>query len=323
MKKILLDKMEFPYNFIKEININIYLLKINRYTTNGILNNFKKKIYNFFNINDKYIILGNGSDELIFFIISCYKKYKFNFVGSFYPCFYMYEFYSKSCNVPFIKFNLNKKYSFNQYKISDFLIKKKCGIFFISYPNNPTGKIFDIKKILFLIRKCKRTLFVIDEAYYFYSNKTLLKFKFKNVVILRTFSKIGFSSLRLGFMICNKNNYLYFVNKKSPYNVNIFAIKLISFFIKNFDFYKKKFEKVKKQKKIVLKKLKINSESNFFLIKNKKGLLKMFKKYNILIKKIYYNSNKYLRISIGKKENNYKVIKIINEIHKKEKNKRN
>ncbi|MGX7589457.1 aminotransferase class I/II-fold pyridoxal phosphate-dependent enzyme [Candidatus Vidania fulgoroideorum] len=309
---IKLNKMEFPYNFKKKIKIkefiNFYPLKKKK---KKLIKIIKKK----FKIKNK-IILGNGSDELIFFLISCYKKKEFNFVSSFYPSFSMYEFYSKSCNIPFIKIKLCKKFNFNTKKLIKFINFNKCGIFFISYPNNPTGNLFKKRNINKLIKNCKNTLFVLDEAYYFFSKKKInLR---NNVVILRTFSKIGFAGLRMGILICNNRNYNYLIKKQSPYNINILVISFfINFFKKNTKKLNIKINKLIKEKKRIYNKIKkkvYKSYGNFFLVKKKYFFLNnKFKKNNFKTKIVKINNFKYFRFSIWKKKINNKIIKIFNE----------
>ncbi|MGX7577296.1 aminotransferase class I/II-fold pyridoxal phosphate-dependent enzyme [Candidatus Vidania fulgoroideorum] len=307
MKELQLNKMEFPWGFCKHIKTNLY-------PKQNLITKLKKLIKKFLKIKEK-IILGNGSDELIFFIISCYKKTNYKYISSFYPSFYMYEFYSKSCNIPFIRIKLNRNFSFKN-KLYKF-INKNCGIFFIAYPNNPTGNIFKRQKVLKLIKKCKKTLFVIDEAYFFFSKKTIT-IKTGNHIILRTFSKIGFAGLRLGILICINKNYKYFKKKKSPYNINSFTIFFFIKFFKNkkkIEFIKRKIKQLTAQRNYMYKSLKkklYKSYGNFFLVKSKYYFLKKkIKTKNIITKKIIINGKKFFRFSLWKKANNKKIIKYL------------
>ncbi|XAO72489.1 MAG: aminotransferase class I/II-fold pyridoxal phosphate-dependent enzyme [Candidatus Vidania fulgoroideorum] len=318
---IFLDKMEIYINPLKKFKYKKKEIKINKYYKINKIKKLKKKIYKFFKINKKlFIILGNGSDELINFLINCYKRRKYKYIASFYPTFYMYEFYSIRNNIPFLKIKNSKNYDFNLKNTYKYINKNKIGIFFIANPNNPTGKKINKRKLIKLTKKCKKTMFVIDEAYYFYSKISLIKRikkKTNNIVILRTFSKIGFAGIRFGILICNKFNYIYLRKKREPYSINIFAIEIISFFLnkKQFKFIKKHIKKIIKErnkiyKKIDKKKL-IKSNSNFYLsnFKINKNIKNKFK-----FKKIFFNKRKLLRFTIYKKYINKLLIKkILNE----------
>ena len=47
---------------------------------------------------------------------------------------------------------------------------------------------------------------VVDEAYFDYYGKTFIPLikKYKNLVVLRTLSKIGFAAIRLGVLYCGQ-----------------------------------------------------------------------------------------------------------------------
>ncbi|UOQ33099.1 Histidinol-phosphate aminotransferase [Candidatus Vidania fulgoroideae] len=301
MNKIRLDKMEFPYRFFFKKNL-LNKLDFNRYPEKKEEKKLERRISSFFGIK-KNISLSNGSDEIISTYISSLKKNER--LGFFEPSFSMYKKYSKIYKKKYIKVNLNKKFEIENIKI------KKCKIFFISYPNNPTGNLFKKKKIENLIKKNSSTLFIVDEAYYFYSGKTLLKTldKYNNVVIIRTFSKVGLAGLRIGFLISNKKEKRRFTKIRSPYSVNKIAIKLTLIILRkrNFRKIKNKIKKILKTKKwiidILLKK-KINvfkSRSNFFLINSKKIIIHK----KILLKKISFLKKKYLRVTVGTKKELY------------------
>lgn len=309
---IRLDKMEFPYKIIIKKNI-IKKIDFNRYPSLKEEKKVEKKIIDMFKIKNLYVSLSNGSDEIIsLYILFLKKKEK---LGFFYPSFSMYENYSKLYKKKYYKIKLDNKFNICKHKKI-----KKCKIFFISYPNNPTGNLFCKKKILFLIKKYKKTLFIIDEAYFFYSKKTLLKYlyKYNNFIIIRTFSKIGFAGLRLGYMISNKSHKKKFLKMRSPYTLNKITLFIMNKILvkKNITKLKKKISDIIKNKKKIYRKLIKNnieaykSKANFILLKKTKILNKKIRN-KIIFKKIFFLNKEYIRISIGtKKESNFLIKKI-------------
>ncbi|WP_458659028.1 aminotransferase class I/II-fold pyridoxal phosphate-dependent enzyme [Candidatus Vidania fulgoroideorum] len=323
MKKLNLSKMEFPINllehkfFNKEIIKKIKFININKYKNNNKLINLIKKIKIFLN-SKKKIILGSGSDELIFFLISCYIKKKYKFIGSFYPSFFMYEFYSIACNKKFIRIKLDKNFDFSKKKLSLLINKKKLGIFFISYPNNPTGNLFDKKKIIYLLEKCKNTLFVLDEAYYYFSKKTFIYLKNENLIILRTLSKIGLAGIRIGMLMCEFKLYNNLITKRSPYIINSISLKFLEIFLKKkyFKYINIFIKKIINDRKVFSKKLQkklFNSFGNFFLVKNKyyKSVYKILNKKNIVFKNIFFNNKNYLRFSLWNRKTNKMLLNLL------------
>ncbi|WP_295182749.1 histidinol-phosphate transaminase [uncultured Christiangramia sp.] len=150
------------------------------------------------------IICGAGSDEIIQIICQLFLKPKDEVIVPQYS-FLMYRIYSKiaGANVLFAKEN-NHKISVSEIVKK---ISKKTKIIFLANPNNPTGTYLKKNEILELRKKLRNNiLLVVDDAYDEYMRKKdytsglkLFK-KSKNVIILRTFSKIyGLAALRVGW----------------------------------------------------------------------------------------------------------------------------
>ena len=171
------------------------------------------------------IICGAGSDEIIQIICQLFLKPKDEVIVPQYS-FLMYRIYSKiaGANVLFAKEN-NHKISVSEIVKK---ISKKTKIIFLANPNNPTGTYLKKNEILELRKKLRNNiLLVVDDAYDEYMRKKdyisglkLFK-KSKNVIILRTFSKIyGLAALRVGWGYGPKKIINGMNNIKPPFNVN-------------------------------------------------------------------------------------------------------
>ena len=171
------------------------------------------------------IICGAGSDEIIQIICQLFLKPKDEVIVPQYS-FLMYRIYSKiaGANVLFAKEN-NHKISVSEIVKK---VSKKTKIIFLANPNNPTGTYLKKNEILELRKKLRNNiLLVVDDAYDEYMRKKdytsglkLFK-KSKNVIILRTFSKIyGLASLRVGWGYGPKKIINGMNNIKPPFNVN-------------------------------------------------------------------------------------------------------
>lgn len=91
-------------------------------------------------------------------------------------------------------------------------VTSKTKLIYITNPNNPTGTIVENNELIsFLDKVPKEVVVVLDEAYAEYVNNKnypdsiqLFK-KYKNIIILKTFSKAyGLASLRIGYGIANE-----------------------------------------------------------------------------------------------------------------------
>jgi histidinol-phosphate aminotransferase len=111
-------------------------------------------------------------------------------------------------------------------KVSD-----RTKIVWICNPNNPTGTIVSHEELTrFLEQVPPEVMVVLDEAYYEYNvsqeypdGLALLK-QYKNLVLLRTFSKIyGLASLRIGYGIADPQ-IIHNINQvREPFNTTRYA----------------------------------------------------------------------------------------------------
>lgn len=110
-------------------------------------------------------------------------------------------------------------------------VSERTKIVWICNPNNPTGTIVTHDEVKsFLERVPEDVMVVLDEAYYEYNTSEhypdglqLLK-GYKNLVLLRTFSKIyGLASLRIGYGIADPE-LIHAINQvREPFNTSRFA----------------------------------------------------------------------------------------------------
>ena len=202
-------------------------IKISKYPDSKS-SELRKLISKKFNCDFNKIICGSGSDEVIQMLCQLFLKPGDEVVVPKYS-FLMYRIYSSIVGAKVV---LSKE---KQFKVSvSEIIKKvsrKTKIVFIANPNNPTGTYLYKNELINLRKKLnKKILLVVDDAYdeYMkdkkYSSGLKIFKNFKNVFILRTFSKAyGLASLRVGWgygdrEIINALNVI-----KPPFNVNKIA----------------------------------------------------------------------------------------------------
>ncbi|MDI6800515.1 MAG: histidinol-phosphate transaminase [Thermodesulfovibrionales bacterium] len=193
------------------------LRKLNRYPDpDG--KELKKTIAKNFKITPDNILLGNGSDEIIYYLITTFGGHVLYPV----PTFSMYGIISQAIGEKHIGISLDNNFDLDLNKMLSAIKKYRPKLVFLSSPNNPTGNCFSADRILKIIETSKGIV-VVDEAYQPFSSEKgflpMLK-DYKNLAILRTLSKIGFASLRVGFLIADKG-LINEVNKvRLPFNLN-------------------------------------------------------------------------------------------------------
>jgi histidinol-phosphate aminotransferase len=106
-------------------------------------------------------------------------------------------------------------------------LRRRPRICIICNPNNPTSTLIEPGQILELAQSQPDTLFVVDEIYVAYTQKTVLPqaSELKNVIVLRSLSKsTGMAGLRLGFACGAPELVERAFRVTGPYDINTFAV---------------------------------------------------------------------------------------------------
>ncbi len=279
-----------------------------------------------FKLDKSRVILGAGSDQIFELICKAYLKKGDEVIVPKYS-FIIYRIYSKMNGAKVI---YSKENNF-VVSVKEILKKvtNKTKIIFLANPNNPTGTYVSKKDLLFLRKKLRSNiLLVVDDAYFEYVKQkdyaSALKLfsNFKNVVVTRTFSKIyGLAGLRVGWGYGPKEIINVLNNIKPPFNVNKAALYSASAAVKDSAWLSKEINHVNNWNKKMFnefKKMKIatnKSYSNFLMVNfnkvkiNSSKVFKLLAKAGILVRKMdVYGIKNSLRITIGKSEENRKLI---------------
>jgi histidinol-phosphate aminotransferase len=292
----------------------------------------RKTLSKKFKIDKNRIILGSGSDQIFELICKSYLKKGDEVIVPKYS-FIIYRIYSKMNGAKVV---YSKENNFTV-SVKDILKKvtRKTKIIFLANPNNPTGTYIGKKDLLFLRKKLRSNiLLVVDDAYYEYVKQkdyaSALKLfsTYKNVVMTRTFSKVyGLAGLRVGWGYGSKEIINVLNKVKPPFNVNMAALFSASAAVKDSAWLNKEIKHVNNWNRKMFnefKKMKIETNrsfSNFLLINFNKvkisssRVFKLLAKAGILVRKMdVYGIKNSLRITIGKSEENRKLISKMKKI---------
>lgn len=315
--RIKLDANESPYGFADSVKL-IAGIRTNRYP-DPEARALRQLIAKDLGVGPENILFGNGSDELIYYLITTFGGP----VAYPVPTFSMYGIIGRSLGEKRIEVPLDKDFDLD---IERFLVaarKEKPKLIFLSSPNNPTGNCFSTDKILKIIEIS--SLVVVDEAYQPFSSETgmlpLLK-DYRNLVIMRTLSKIGLAALRLGFMIADPE-IIREVNKvRLPFNVNSFSQAVAAAALKK----KKEFRTtiktiITERERLIEEMEKIKgitpfpSEANFILfrVEDPDFVYAALLKKGILLRNIKDVVKGCLRVTVGTPKENTAFLKALKE----------
>lgn len=189
----------------------------------------KQALSRYFQVTEKQLIIGNGSDEILKLLAETFLNIGDNIVCAA-PSFSEYEFVAGVMGAE-IRMVPVKDY---RHDLSAMLeqVDDRTKMFFICNPNNPTGTICYREELDDVMKQLPPSVLVVfDEAYYEYvqneryqSGLKYLEAGYPNVIVLRTFSKIyGLAGLRIGYGITSEDIVDLVMRVREPFNVNLMA----------------------------------------------------------------------------------------------------
>lgn len=298
--------------------------EMNRYP-DSTQKELKEKLAVLKDVSAKQIAVGNGSDELIDLIVKVFCEPKKDAILMMNPSFAMYGFYASVNENKVPKLNLNENFGIDREEFLKISNEEKPKVFFLCSPNNPTGN--SIEDIEFYIENFDGIV-VVDEAYIEFSGKKscveLLE-KFPNLIVLQTFSKAwGMAGARVGIAYASEEIIQLINTVKSPYNVNSLSLDKISELISNKEFIKCNIENTLNEifwlrdelETINCIKKVFPSDANFFLIQfeNVDKVYRKLLENEILTSKRSPQIPDCIRINVGKREENNKLINVLKSI---------
>lgn len=328
---IRLDANESYFNINEllsdKISKAISSIELNRYPDPCATKTIKA-FAEFYGLEENLVTAGNGSDELISIISSCFLE-KGDKVVCLTPDFSMYAFYGSLYELETIKLQKEYDLSINVDKLINLCNEQKPKMLIFSNPCNPTSLGImrdDVLKILDNLN----CLVVLDEAYMdFWTESILDKINdYDNLIILKTCSKgIGLAGIRFGFAVAGEKITNALKAAKSPYNTDAVSQKIVEIVFGEKDILTSKISEIIENRESLLISLislkdKYNkieevydSKTNFVFIKTNfyeeifKGLLDK----SIAVRKF----NCFLRINTGTEFENQKLLEALEDILKK------
>ena len=167
------------------------------------------------------ILLGNGSDEIIQLLALALNKPGATLL-SVEPSFVMYKMIATFVGMNYVGVPLAGDFSLDLPVILETIAREQPALVFLAYPNNPTGNLFDAAAVEGIIEAAPG-LVVVDEAYYAFASDSFIPRlrQYDNLLVMRTFSKLGMAGLRLGFLAGSSAWLSQLEKLRLPYNVGV------------------------------------------------------------------------------------------------------
>jgi histidinol-phosphate aminotransferase len=239
-----LDTNESSYDLPPEIKEQLawtfqQIIESNRYPDGGH-ETLKEAIAQYVNESASYsscavttanISVGNGSDELIrsLLIATCLGGEGSVLVAN--PTFSMYAILAQTLGIPVVSVGRDESNFEIDLKAAQSALEETQNppirVVFVVHPNSPTANCLTAAELTWLKSLPEEILVVIDEAYFEFSQTTLVGelAQHPNWVVLRTFSKaFRLAAMRVGYCVGHPDAISILEKVRLPYNVPRFSI---------------------------------------------------------------------------------------------------
>lgn len=290
-----------------------------------------KAIAKRFGFTPEQVVLGNGSNEIIEFLVKAFVESGDEVITS-HPSFLMYQKFvqvrgGENFIVPL------KNMSHDLGVILE-MVSEKTRLIFLDNPNNPSGTIISPGELYtFLSNVPEHVLVVLDEAYIDFVDEDLQVDMYSlinnsdnrcGVVSLRTLSKAyGLAGIRIGFGLMDEKVASCLHKVRQPFNVNQMALVGAEAALADEEFYQKTLSQTQKGKVYLMAEVdkmgctSFQSQTNFFLIDvhgDAMALYEAMLKRGVIIRSMSaYGFPDCIRINIGTDQENDRFLAALKE----------
>src|SRR5215510_13401287 len=273
------------------------------------------------------VMAGNGSNEMIQSVVNSIVE-----IGSRVvlpePTFSVYRQVVNVAGGEIVSVPLNEDLTFNFPRLASKIVTSKADLSIICSPNNPTGCVINARDLATIARNSEGIV-VVDQAYMEIGGEDfiLLLKEYKNLVILRTFSKaMAMGGLRVGYCLAAPDLIREFNKAKMPYSLNFFSMTAAEVALENLRLLRPLVEKMRGERDRLFAELQqikglspVPSAANFFCVRTAippKELFEALYARGILIRDISKAPmlGEYVRVSVGTPNENDRLIAALKEL---------
>jgi histidinol-phosphate aminotransferase len=185
----------------------------------------RRKAARHFGVRPEELLLTNGTDEALSLVVNTFVESGDRVLLA-EPTYAMYRFYSELAGAQVVapRYDRQMRFPWNDVLAE---LGKNPRVFFLPNPNSPTGNLLSRAEVRRILKAAMRTMVVIDEAYFEFSQVTVIGWirRHPNLIVTRTFSKAaGLAGLRLGCLFVHGEMAAKLRKAQSPYPVNVAAL---------------------------------------------------------------------------------------------------
>ncbi len=285
----------------------------------------KDAVAAFFRVSPDRFVFTNGTDEAIQVFVNTYVD-DGQEVLLLRPAYAMYRFYAEVAGAAIREIDYDGPAM--DFPLAALLaaITPTTRAVLLANPNNPTGTGCSLQAIERILKRARKAVVFIDEAYFEFSGVTALPLidEYPNLFVSRTFSKVyGMAAMRLGCLFSHPANVAYLHKAQSPYSVNMLAVRAAQGAIEDTGYIQNYVAEVLAARELLcveLERLRIAyvpSSANFVLIRAGKRAIEIrdyLRERGILVRDRGYEVRGCLRITVGTREQTRRLLGALEEI---------
>lgn len=200
------------------IAIGATFSRLNRYPDSAATS-LREEIARYHDVDPSCVLVGNGSDELIYLLGLAYLADRGRAVAA-EPGYRMNEIVTQMVNGVLLRIPLDSW----RHDLAA-MAEADADVAFVVNPHNPTGTAVDPDELDEFIRRRTASLVVVDEAYIDFAvdsgtRSAIAHIDRGDVAVLRTFSKTyGLAGLRIGYLISSPAIVQTLATIRAPFSV--------------------------------------------------------------------------------------------------------
>jgi histidinol-phosphate aminotransferase len=173
------------------------------------------------------VLVGAGSDEVIALLLTALCRPRAGrpapVVLTPSPTFSMYRLSARVRGFEVVEVPLDAGWDLDVAAMQRAAEAARPNVIFVATPNNPTGRCMSPDRLEALALAAPDALLVVDEAYVDFARGDQMRLRraHPNVAVLRTLSKVGFASLRVGWLVGPADLVAEIDKARQPYNLAV------------------------------------------------------------------------------------------------------
>ena len=287
-------------------------------------------------IDEKKILLGYGAEDILKQAVQCYinKGDKIMIPSCSWWYYKKIAEEAEGINIQYPIVEGDNTFNYDIEGMLRIYYEQKPKLVLISSPNNPTGNRLEMGQLNYILENIKESVVVLDEAYSSFdqdynTNPAEMIRKYPQMIIIRTFSKYyGLAGIRTGYAFLGANHERLSLLSARYLGFNRLSEKLAIAALDSPDYYIRMRNKMAADMEKLYREMNklpgfkaYRSYANFILVKIPIEIKDPLKKYlterDFIIK--FMNEdvlNNHIRISLGTRPQNRKLIMLIKSFMK-------